>query len=118
MILVADDDVMIVEVIRKWLEREGFDVATCADGRTAYDMLKEGTVECMLLDVNMPVLNGVELLLLLQSEGDAVPTLVMAGFADFDETEMKQFDNVIAYLQKPFDMLDMVARVRGCVGAD
>ena len=112
MILVVDDDMVISEVLRKWLEGEGFDVTTCSDGQQAYDKLKEDGVECMILDINMPLINGVELLLLMQAEGIDVPTVVMAGFDDFDEKEMKQFGNVVRFFPKPFEMEEMVRTVK------
>lgn len=112
MILIVDDDVLILEVVRKWLERSGFDVESCSDGQKAYEKLQSANCQAMLLDINMPVVNGVELLLLMQTDGIEVPTVVMAGFSDFDEKEMKQFGNVVAYLQKPFEMEKMVGLVR------
>ena len=112
MVLIVDDDVMIVEVMRRWLEREGYKVDVGHNGQEAFAKLKAGAYECMILDVNMPVISGVELLLLLQSEGMKVPTIVMAGSGDFEESEMKEFGNVVRYLSKPFSMQDMVAAVR------
>lgn len=116
MVLIVDDDVMIVEVLRRWLEREGYTVDVCPNGQEAFAKLRAGrTYDCMLLDVNMPVISGVELLLLMQSEGMEVPTIVMAGFGDFEEKEMKEFGSVVRFMAKPFAMQDMVAAVRQIV---
>jgi DNA-binding NtrC family response regulator len=60
----------------------------------------------------MPKINGVELLLLMQSENIEVPTIVMAGFSDFDEKEMKEFANVVRFMQKPFEIDDMLEAIR------
>jgi DNA-binding NtrC family response regulator len=116
MVLVVDDDILIVEVLRKWLEKEGFDVGVCHDGQAAYEALRASRCDCMLLDVHMPLIGGVELLLLMQAEGIQVPTIVMAGSGDYDEEEMKQFQNVVAYLPKPFEMQHMIDTVRGVTG--
>jgi FixJ family two-component response regulator len=48
----------------------------------------------------------------MQAEDIRVPTVVMAGRGDFDENEMKQFENVVAYLRKPFEMRDMIDAVK------
>jgi DNA-binding response OmpR family regulator len=112
MILVVDDDQRIIEALRESLTREGYTVKTAHDGLEAFGHLRAPECKCMLLDINMPRINGVELLLLMQSEGIKVPTIVMAGFEDFDEKEMKQFSNVVKYLHKPFEMKDMLKAIR------
>lgn len=111
MVLVVDDDVLVVEVVRKWLEREGYRVETCQNGQEAFGKLRAADCQCMLLDIRMPLINGVELLLLMQSEGIRVPTIVIAGFKDFDEKEMKSFANVVAFLPKPMDMKRLMETV-------
>jgi len=112
MILVVDDNETIVDALRHTLEREGYEVETAEDGLAAYRHVKSPECRCMLLDINMPRLSGVELLLLMQSENVMVPTIVIAGFDDFDEEEMKQFTNVAAYLHKPFEMSAMLEAVK------
>lgn len=112
MVLIVDDDMMIVEVLRKWLERDGQQVEVCFNGKDAYDCVKDPRCRCVVLDVNMPVLNGIQLLLLMQAEGIRTPVVLMAGFKDFDEQEMGQFTNVVRFFQKPFSMEEMVAAVR------
>jgi DNA-binding response OmpR family regulator len=110
MILVVDDDPGIVELLRTALADEGYRVETAHDGAEAYTRVKSPDCKCMLLDVHMPHLNGIELLLLMQAESIHVPTILMAGFKDFDEKEMKQFENVVRFVPKPFK-LDHVLRV-------
>lgn len=112
MILVVDDDAGITSLLRQMLECEGYRVETAANGVQAFDLVKSPDCSCMLLDVNMPKINGPELLLLMQAEGIEVPTVVMAGFAEFEEEEMKQFGNVVTLLQKPFETDDMLKIIR------
>jgi DNA-binding response OmpR family regulator len=112
MVLVVDDDKNIVDVLRAALKGEGYTVQTASDGVEAYEHLKAPDCRCLLLDMNMPRINGAELLMLMQTEGISVPTIVMAGFDDFEERELKQFGNVSKYLHKPFEMEDMLEAVR------
>lgn len=112
MILVVDDDEQIVGVLRTLLEAEGYTVKTAADGGQAYALVRSPDCRCMLLDVNMPRINGIQLLMLMQADGVKVPTIVMAGFTDFDEKEMKQFANVVRFFPKPFDLDDMLAAIK------
>ena len=111
-VLVVDDDTRVVQTLRTMLQSEGYRVETSANGLEAYQRIKSTGCECLLLDVNMPKINGVELLLLMQTEGLRVPTIVMAGFEDFEEREMKKFSNVVAFLKKPFDSETLTDTVR------
>ncbi|NQU39812.1 MAG: response regulator [Lentisphaerae bacterium] len=109
MILVVDDDSGIVSLLTRALSQHGYRVESASDGAEAYGHLRSPDCKCILLDINMPRINGVELLMLMQAEGIHIPTIVMAGFSDYDETEMKQFENVAALIQKPFD-LDVILK--------
>ena len=104
MILVVDDDPGIVSLLDRALSQHGYRVETAQDGAEAYSHLRSPDCKCILLDINMPRINGVELLMLMQAEDISIPTIVMAGFSDYDEDEMKQFENVITLIQKPFEL--------------
>ena len=112
MILVVDDDPSILKLLRTALEGGGLKVVTAADGVEAYKLVRSPACKCMVLDVMMPRINGVELLLLMQADNIHVPTIVMAGFEDFSADEMKQFGNVVRFLRKPFDLQILLAEVR------
>lgn len=111
MILVVDDDKRTARTLRIWLEGEGFEVATAEDGLKAYGLAKHPECQCVLLDITMPRINGVELLLLLQEEGVQVPVIIMTGLEDVTECEMKDFNNVTSLLHKPFSIGDMLSAI-------
>jgi DNA-binding NtrC family response regulator len=117
-VLVVDDDKLIVDALRALLEGEGYPVKTAANGTEAYNLIKTQPAGCMLLDVNMPHISGVELLLLMQTEDIRIPTILMAGFRDFSEHEMKNFTNVVKFLPKPFALDDMLDAVRAHTAAE
>lgn len=112
MILVVDDDAGIVKLLRTALEAEKFEVLTAADGVEAFKLVRTSKCKCLVLDMKMPRINGAELLLLMQAENIHVPTIVMAGFGDYQEGELKEFTNVVKFLHKPFKLEDMVAAIR------
>jgi CheY-like chemotaxis protein len=68
-ILIAEDDAHIVRVLALWLRRNGHDVAEARTGRDALERLREGGIELMVTDVNMPGLTGIELLATASAEG-------------------------------------------------
>ncbi len=112
MILVVDDDKVLTQLLRTLLEGEGFEVRVAHDGETAYEQLKNPTCQAMLLDIRMPGINGAELLMLMAADGLKVPVIVMAGFPDFDEEEMKQFPNVRRMFHKPLYPEEVLAAVK------
>ena len=112
MILIVDDDDQLRSLLETALKDVGFRVETAVDGVDAYKHLTSEDCRCMLLDVNMPRINGIELLLLMQSEGLQVPTIVMAGHGDFAEDEMWSFANVKAFMPKPFSIADLVKAIQ------
>jgi len=112
MILVVDDDQRVVETLRTWLEDAGYKVKTASDGGLAYGAATSPQCECMVLDINMPHFNGPSLLLILQAEGHDVPVIVITGERGFSRREMQQFENVVAFLEKPVEASELVAAVR------
>ena len=112
MILVVDDDRRVVQTLRTWLAEAGYEVQTAADGALAYDAARSPACECMVLDINMPNFNGPALLLVLQSEGLHVPIIVMTGEPGFSRKEMQQFENVVAFFEKPVEADAFMAAVR------
>lgn len=112
MILVVDDDKILTQLLKNLLEDAGYEVRVANDGETAYKQLKDPKCRAMLLDIRMPGINGAELLMLMTAEGIKVPVIVMAGFPDFDEEEMKQFPNVKKMFHKPLYPEDVLASVR------
>ena len=69
----------------------------------------------MVLDINMPRVDGRELLLLMESENITVPTIVMTGETGFEKSTLERFANVVGFFPKPFDMSVMREAVTDCV---
>ncbi len=112
MILVADDDKVMTQLLRSLLEEAGYDVEVVHDGEHAYGHLKKPECRGAIIDIRMPGLNGAELLMLMASEQIDVPVIVVAGFPDFDEEEMKQFPNVKRFFLKPLYPEEVLAAVK------
>jgi DNA-binding response OmpR family regulator len=111
-ILVVDDDKVLTQLLQRLLEDEGYEVRVAYDGESAYNHLRDPKCKGMLLDIRMPGINGAELLMLMAAEQIQVPVIVMAGFPDFDEDEMKQFPNVKRLFHKPLYPDEVLAAVK------
>ena len=80
-ILVVDDDKSIVELLRDFLENEGFYVETAYDTAQALVILKQSTIECIILDIMMPGQSGFELCRQIRMESN-VPILFLSALSD------------------------------------
>ncbi len=80
-ILVVDDDKSIVELLRDFLENEGFNVNTANDSSQALVVLEQNTIDCIVLDVMMPGQNGFELCRQIRMKNN-VPILFLSALSD------------------------------------
>jgi two-component system chemotaxis response regulator CheY len=103
--LVVDDSRVVRKVARRILETQGFAVEEAEDGQKALDSCRRHLPDAVLLDWNMPVMNGIEFLRALRQEfGATRPTVVFCT----TETEMIFIEQAIAagaqeFIMKPFD---------------
>ena len=112
MILIVDDDDGILEMLSEHLREMGYSVLTAHETIQAYTKLKDPRCRLMILDLNMPKINGAELLLLMASEGIDVPTIVTASdIPDLTADEMKQFPHVVGFRKKPYKQDDILALI-------
>ncbi len=110
-ILVVDDDEQLSSIIRFTLKREGFVVLNAPDGQTALELWEQETPDLVLLDVNLPRLNGHEVLRHIRAESQT-PVIMLTVRAD-DEDVVKGLDlGADDYVAKPFSPKTLVARIR------
>jgi len=116
MILVVDDDLQVATFLTDALSGEGYEVMWAEDGVQAYDLARRPECKLMLLDLQMPRINGVELLLAMKADGLSVPTIVMTGLSDVMESEALRLPSVRAFLRKPFSFASLESLVRDALG--
>jgi CheY-like chemotaxis protein len=113
-ILIADDDQIFITLVSDILSGSGDEVHTAANGREAWDLLEANGADIAVLDVNMPEMDGTELLARIRADERfaALPVLVLAtGFVA--EDLVSQYDSAITdYLPKPFEVNDLLDKVR------
>ena len=103
MIFVVDDDESICRSLKRLMRSAGFDVRTF---NSAVDFLNQGyknTTGCLILDVRMPGMNGLELQEKLTSSGSQIPIIVISAHEDSQGREKAVKAGAKAFLQKPFD---------------
>lgn len=103
--LVVDDSRVVRKVARRILEAGGFAVQEAEDGRVALEACRRSLPECVLLDWNMPVMNGIEFLKALREEfGPGKPSVVFCTTeTDFSFIEQAIEHGAQEFIMKPFD---------------
>jgi len=105
-ILVADDDPASAELLTYFLESKGFSVTTAPDGNQALEMGATGEFGLVILDVHMPMYDGVEVLELLRKRHILHPIKVIALTGDSSEAVRTALEGgrIDAFLTKPVDL--------------
>ncbi len=102
-ILVVDDELIVRDSLKEWLEDEGFSVEMADSGQTALDMLKQNTYHLMLTDIKMPGMDGVELLKEAKKDLPELPVVMMTAYATVETAIEAMKQGALDYLLKPFD---------------
>jgi len=110
-ILVVEDDEEIVDVLRRSLRAEGYEVRATADGVEALDLAAGYMPDLVVLDLGLPRLDGVEVCRRLRAEGD-VPILILTARAETEDRVSGLDSGADDYLAKPFERVELLARIR------
>ncbi len=110
-IVVVDDEVALVELVRGYLEREQYEVLTASDGRTALDLARTAQPDLVVLDVMLPELDGIEVCRQLRQFSDAYVILLTARAEEIDKI-LGLTVGADDYLTKPFSPRELVARIK------
>lgn len=109
--LIAEDDKDIADILRAYLEREGFRTVQAGDGRTALDLHLALKPDVLLLDITMPLADGWEVLSEVRRRG-GTPVLVLTALdQDIDKLQALRI-GADDYVVKPFNPVEVVARVK------
>lgn len=111
LILVAEDEPDIAEVIAAYLEREGFRTVRAADGRAALDLHLALKPDLVMLDVQMPRVDGWEVLAELRRRGGTPVIMLTALDQDIDKLQALRI-GADDYVVKPFNAVEVAARAR------
>lgn len=117
-VLICDDDPLLLELLSHRLSGRGYEVATATDGGAAWKRLQDQRPDALVLDVMMPVVNGIELLRRIKEHPELAATPVLMLTARRQEKDIVGALDLGAsdYLVKPFMPDELVARLNRLVG--
>ncbi len=114
LVLVADDDPAIRTLLKRALEREGFDTVLAANGREAIEHIRQHEIAVLLLDLTMPVLDGLATVREIRADDRSrtLPIILVTG-SDAESQRVRGLESgADDYLTKPFAIKELAARVR------
>lgn len=112
-VLIADDDAVVRDVVRRYLERDGLEVRVAGDGNEALRVLGSERIDVAVLDVMMPGPSGLSLCRTLRQGGDyTVPVILLTALGEEDDRIAGLEAGADDYLTKPFSPRELALRVR------
>jgi len=111
-VLLAEDDAMIGDGVRRGLAQDGFAVDWVRDGRTAELALAENVHDLLLLDLGLPRRDGLDVLQSMRRRGDKRPVLVLTARDAVSDRVAGLDAGADDYLTKPFELSELAARMR------
>ena len=111
-VLIAEDEQEIARALKKILEKERYAVDIVYNGRDALDYIRQIEYDALILDIMMPLLDGLEVLKQIRREGIFTPTLFLTARGALDDRVAGLDSGADDYLPKPFAAKELTARVK------
>lgn len=102
-ILIVDDEEGIRKSLSSYLKLEGYNVSSAEHGRDALDKLRESKYNIVLLDINMPVMDGLETLKAIKAIDFSIQVIMMTAYSTFEKTMKSLEYGATDYILKPFE---------------
>jgi DNA-binding response OmpR family regulator len=110
-ILVVEDEQRLAEVLRKQLNESGFRADIASDGYVGKRLIQQSTYDLVILDINLPLMNGYELCSEIRKTNNNIPIIMLTALGT-QENKLIGFESgADDYVQKPFDFRELLARI-------
>ena len=114
-ILLLEDDILLNEAISQYLFSEGHDITPVRDGNVCLNILYETTFDLLILDINVPNIDGLSIVEKLQAIKKVVPIIFISSLIDIEDIS-KAFElGCFDYLKKPFHLKELSLRINKIV---
>ena len=111
-VLIVDDEAGVRELLKDALKLAGFETLAVSDGMSALTALRSYTPEIMIIDINMPLMDGFELVERLRKNGNSIPVLMLSARADRVDITRGLTIGADDYVVKPFGLEELVLRLK------
>ncbi len=113
-ILVCDDEKDILDAIRIYLKAEGYKVFTAEDGARALEIIKENEIHLAIIDIMMPVMDGITLIMKMREKTN-IPIIVLSAKSEVTDKIVGLNVGADDYITKPFNAVELIARVNSLI---
>ena len=110
-LLIVEDDMEINELLRSFLEGEGYSITSAYDGKTALELFQKDHFDLVLLDLMIPKINGISVMKRIRNNSVVPIIIISARDSDSDKTIGLGF-GADDYITKPFSMTEVLARIK------
>lgn len=114
-VLVCDDDKEIVNAIQIYLSTEGYEVLKAYNGQEMLQILKEHEVHLILLDIMMPVMDGIRATMKLREQNNIIPIIFLTAKSEDSDKVLGLNIGGDDYVTKPFNPLELIARIKSAL---
>ena len=115
-IMIVDDEPRMCDVLRRILERSGYETITAFDGETAIKLIKKNRPDVMLLDLMMPGMNGREVCRQAREISPATRIIYFTGKSQIDAAEKKELRREVdAFLTKPASTTQILSKINSAL---
>lgn len=111
-ILIAEDEQPLARAIVKIFEKNNYSADAVSNGQEALTFLETGNYDVLVLDIMMPVMDGLTALRTLRAKGNRIPVLILSARAEVEDKVLGLDSGANYYLAKPFAAQELVAAVR------
>ncbi len=111
-VLIVEDDGAVRRAVERALTFEGYDVVTARDGAEALSIVLNDKIEAIVLDVMMPIVDGLEACRRIRARGDSTPILILTARSEVSDRVAGLDAGADDYLVKPFALEELLARLR------
>lgn len=113
-ILVCDDERDILDAIKIYLKAEGYKVFTAEDGARALEIIKENEIHLAIIDIMMPVMDGITLIMKIRDKTN-IPIIVLSAKGEVTDKIVGLNVGADDYITKPFNAVELTARVNSLI---
>ena len=111
-ILLTEDEQDMSRVLAAIFKHEGYDIDVAANGQEAVNLAEANSYDCMIMDVMMPVKDGLTALAEIRASGDTTPVIMLTAKAEVDDRIQGLDTGADDYIAKPFGMMELVSRIK------
>jgi len=111
-LLLLEDDPLLSKTLIRYLESEGYAIDWAKTGEEAMEMSYDGDYDLYLFDINVPLINGIDLLSDLREAEDYTPTIIISALRDIASVSRGFIAGADDYLKKPFDPEELLIRIK------